>query len=368
MNRFISQKFRFYSFVSISLLLFVHGYNLKETYLEPFSLVKERITFTTFFEYFLANGVLRFRLPLLFIISGYIFALQDYQPYGRRIKKRFKTLVIPYLIWSALGIAMTYLWQQNTLTAQAVFAAQLDQLGDNRPYDQMGWHNILVRWLLMPVAFQLWFIRSLFFYNLIYPVFKWAVTKYPVIWFSLMFLLWLTMFNALFFEGQGLLFFSLGIWLHKSRFRIDKKPEWFSHYLSWLFFVGISVIKTFMAFEFDAYTPLTRGVMATLHVISVSAGILAIWFSCDRIVRWAMRKKWFVWASAFAFVIYGFHIPLLAYVTRLAYMFMSGIPNYRLIVYVGVPALVLLLCIGFGVVLRSLAPRVYKVMTGGRGF
>ena len=80
MTRFVSQKFRFYSFVCIALLLFVHGYNLNETYLVSFSLVDERLTLTTFIEYFFANGILRFRIPLLFIISGYIFALQDKEP------------------------------------------------------------------------------------------------------------------------------------------------------------------------------------------------------------------------------------------------------------------------------------------------
>lgn len=75
MNRFLSQKLRFYSFICISLLLFVHGYNLQETYLQPYSLVNEPTTFTTFFEYYVANGLLRFRIPLLFIISGYIFSL-----------------------------------------------------------------------------------------------------------------------------------------------------------------------------------------------------------------------------------------------------------------------------------------------------
>lgn len=136
MNRFLSQKFRFHSFLCITLLLFVHGYNLNETYLLPFSHVDEPLTFTTFIEYFLANGALRFRIPLLFIISGYLFALQDNKPYGERIKKRFNTLIIPFLIWSAVGLLITYLWQQHPVTAQAVYEAQVDQFGDNRHYSQ----------------------------------------------------------------------------------------------------------------------------------------------------------------------------------------------------------------------------------------
>jgi len=67
MNRSLSQKFRFYSFVCISLLLFVHGYNLNQGYLRPFSSVEDRLTITTLIEYFFANVALRSRIHLLFI-------------------------------------------------------------------------------------------------------------------------------------------------------------------------------------------------------------------------------------------------------------------------------------------------------------
>src|SRR3954451_12772988 len=183
MNRFLSQKFRFYSFLCISLLLYVHGYNLKVGYLTPSSTVNEPLTFTTFIEYFLANGALRFRIPLLFIISGYIYALQDRKPYSERVKKRFITLIVPFLIWSAVGLAITYLLQQFPVTAAAVRESNLDQVGDNRPYNEIGWPGIFYRWLIKPVSFQLWFIRSLFLYNVFYRQIKWLVVKYPALWF-----------------------------------------------------------------------------------------------------------------------------------------------------------------------------------------
>ena len=368
MNRFTSQKFRFYSFIAIVLLLFVHGYNLKVTYLEPFSLVREPLTFTTFFEYFLANGILRFRIPILFAISGYIFAMQDYKPYHERIKKRFKTLVVPFLIWSAVGLLITYLWQQFPITRQAVFDSQLDQVGDNRTYTQIGWGGIISRWLLRPVSFQLWFIRSLFIYNLVYPVFRWAITNYPRLWFALMFLMWVFLFRILFFEGQGMLFFSLGIWLYKYNYPIDRKPEWYSRYLSWLFFIGLNVIRTFMAFELEEYNRLTIAVLVMLHILSVMAGVIAIWYSGDNVVKWFMKKKWFIWASAFSFIIYGLHIPLLAYSMRLAYFYGSGISNYRFISYIVVPVFILFFCIITGAIFRRVWPSAYKLCTGGRGF
>ncbi len=367
MNRFLSQKFRFYSFVCIALLLFVHGYNLKNGYLQSFSLVDEPLTFTTFIEFFLANGLLRFRIPLLFIISGYIFALQDHKPYFATVKKRFITLMIPFLIWSAVGLLITWLWQQHPVTAKAVADSQMDQLNDYRPYSEIGWGGVLYRWLVRPVSFQLWFVRSLFLYNIAYPLFKWAVVKYPLIFFSLAFVFWVTFFNIFFFEGQGLLFFTFGVWLQKTNYPIDRKPVWFSHYLSWVCFVGFAVIKTFMAFELES-TLLTTWVLVILYAATVIAGLLAVWFGADPVVKWCMQQKWFMWATAFSFVIYGMHVPLIEYVTLLMYHYMGQLPNHRLIVYILAPALVLFVCMLTGAALRQIAPKIYRVATGGRGF
>ncbi|MDB5247844.1 MAG: acyltransferase [Segetibacter sp.] len=368
LNRFLSQKFRFFTFVCITFLLFVHGYNLNDTYLTPFSTVHESLTFTTFTEYFLANGALRFRIPMLFIISGYIFALQDKIPYPQRIRRRFKTLIIPFFIWSAAGIFITYLWQQFPVTAQAVRDSKLDQLGDNRPYNEIGWGGVLYRWAVRPPAFHLWFIRSLFIYNALYPVIKWAATKYATAWFALVFSFWHTIFSFMFIEGQGLFFFSLGVWLNKSNFPIHKKPDWFSYYLSWLFFLGISVIKTFMAFELDPENSSTFFILYVLHDISIGAGILAVWFGSDTVVQWLIEKKWFQWASSFSFIIFALHVPLIHYTTRLAFIYFRDIPNYRLLIYMTLPVLILSTCIAAGVLLRKLFPRFYKLATGGRGF
>ncbi len=349
-------------------MLFVHGYNLQETALAPFSLVHEDLTITTFAEYLFANGLLRFRLPMLFAISGYIFSLQDKKPYGQRVKRRFQTLMIPYFIWSAAGLVLTFLLQAHPATASVVQDAGIDQLGDNRPYREIGWGGVLHRWLFAPPSFQLWFLRSLFVYNLAYPLFRWGVTKVPIPTFAFLFLLWITMIQLPLVEGQGMFFFGLGIWLQKRSFPLDRKPSWFSHYLSWLFFAGLCIIKTFMAFEFAELTPLLYWTMTLLHVVAVSAGVLAVWFSFDAVVTWFMHKKWFVWCTAFSFFIYGLHIPLLPYFTAFVLRYGNKVAGYRLLMYLLVPSFIFLVCLFTGALLRRVVPRTYRLMTGGRGF
>jgi hypothetical protein len=267
-----------------------------------------------------------------------------------------------------VGLAITYLWQQHPVTAAAVRDAQLDARGDLRPYNEIGLKGMVFRWLVRPVSFQLWFIRSLFIYNVLYPVFKWAVLKYPAIWFGLTFIFWHTIFSIFFIEGIGLFFFSFGVWLSKRSYPIHKKPVWFSFYLSWLFYLGISVIKTFMAFELEPEDPATHYILYGLHDISVFSGILAIWFGGDAVVKWCMNRKWFVWVSGFSFIIFALHVPLTHYFTRLAFIYFNNLPNYRLLTYFTVPAVVLFICITAGAILRAAVPKVYRLATGGRGF
>jgi fucose 4-O-acetylase-like acetyltransferase len=375
MTRSLSQKFRFFTFICIALLAYVHGYNLHDTYLTPFSTINEPLTFTAFFEYLFSNGLLRFRIPLLFMISGYLYALYDHRTYIRQIKSRFRTLLIPMLLWSAFGLLLTFLLQQIPYTAAVVAKTNLDQLGDNRPYTQIGWLGILERWLFAPISYQLWFLFTLFTYNILYPVIKWLVVKYPYIWLPLTFFYFLLLLQLPFLDSRGLFFFSLGVWIQKKHFDIEKEPSWFSLGLSLILFVGLSVIKTFMAFELEPFEfrkatvhGTTVIVLTLLHQFAILTGILAMWFGADRVMHWFMKQKWFYHASGYSFFIFGAHVPLLPYLMTWALSVFGFLPNYRLLCYSLIPLAVLALATAIGALLKRLTPAFYSILTGGRGF
>jgi fucose 4-O-acetylase-like acetyltransferase len=360
---------RFLTFTSIALLGFVHGYNLNPPYLAPYTtLENEPLTFTTFFQYFFSNGFLRFRIPVLFLISGYLYAYYDSRPYGERTKKRFQTLIIPYLLWSAIGLLITFLLQLFPFTADIVFRAGIDQMGDNRPYTEIGWGGMIVRWLLVPISFQLWFIFVLFLYNAAYPFFRFMIIKVPWIWFLITGFLWFILFNVRHIEGQGMFFFSLGIWLQKRQVNIEKEPKWFSLGLCWIFFLGVCLIKTFIAFEFEPNTMATQIILTVFYHLAVLSGILAIWFSVDKLATWWMRQEWLKDSTSYSFFIFGLHVPLLIYAIRFALDLMGDFRYARLTAYMLVPVMVIVLCIAVGHFFKRFTPRFYALLTGGRGF
>jgi fucose 4-O-acetylase-like acetyltransferase len=364
---FTSQKFTFFSFLSMFLLVYVHGYNLNQTYLQPFTIVHEPVTFTTFFEYLTANGLFRFRIPMLFIISGYLFALHDSKPYKERIAKRSKTVLLPYFLWSATALLFTFLLQQFPVTAKAVVDAAVDQFGDNRPYEQIGWRGMLDRFIFAPPSFQLWFLRVLFFYNLLYPLIRKAVTGIPYVWFPFAGLLWLGTIGLYFIEGEGLLFFSLGVLLAKKEINIEQEPRWLK--VKWMapLFIGTSLIKTALAFQLPESNS-TALLLMLLHKLVIFSGLVTMWFGINKIVRWCISREWFVLLTGFSFIIYAMHVPLINYMHHLLKPWFSHWTYYRLLDYLLLPLLVITLIVLTGAVWRKLMPGFYRLMTGGRGF
>ncbi|MEI6838645.1 MAG: hypothetical protein WCK56_12680, partial [Alcaligenaceae bacterium] len=113
------------------------------------------------------------------------------------------------------------------------------------------WYELLVRWLFLPVPYQLWFIRVLLIYNLAYPAIRWCVT-HPVarwVFFAIALLFWLGTMGLVFIEGEGLLFFSLGVWIQKTEFTIDSPGRGFRPLWWGVAFVLLAAVKTILAFK-----------------------------------------------------------------------------------------------------------------------
>lgn len=368
----LSRKFKFWSFISMVLLVFVHGYNLDIRYLQPWTMPGEPLTLTGFTEYFLANGIFRFRIPMLFIISGFLYALHDHKPYRQRTGKRFRTLFVPYLIWSAIGLLFTFLLELLPWGRDMVAQSHVAQMDDTRLLvHDYHWYDLLIRWIIAPVPYQLWFLRVLFIYNLAYPGIRWCVNHRIAryFFFAIAFLMWLGTMGFGLVEGEGLLFFSLGIWIQKKGFNIEKAGKWLKPLWWGIVFVTVAAVKTWLAFNGQAWLGNANGyVMSFMHKIVVISGLIACWYGLDPVVKWCMQKSWFVWLSAFSFMIYAMHTPVIAFAIDPVFSILSGLPFYRMLTFFLLPALIISLTVAISTLMRSLTPKMYGLLTGGRGF
>lgn len=376
----LSEKFRFWTFVSMILLVFVHGYNLNQRYLQPWTLPEEPMTGTAFIEYFLSNGLFRFRIPMLFLISGFLYARVADRPYRELIKKRARTLLLPYFIWSALMLVILWLFERSEAGRNWVSQSGVAQIDETiRVVHQYGWKEWLGRLVLVPVAYQLWFIRVLFFYNLAFPAIRWLLLRPARRWifWGFAFLLWLSTMGLWFMEGEGLLFFSIGVWLYLQRGIPGSEgestsfPMRVSSFYKRLFLIAwlaMTALKTVLAFRGQAWMgDSVYPVITLLHKGVIVVGLLAAWFNLDPLVRYFMNKDWFRKSTRYSFFIYAVHAPLVAVMIDPLLQGLSDWPGRRAILYVAWPLMLVLLAVVLSAFTRYFFPKFHAVLTGDRG-
>lgn len=352
------------------LLVYVHAFNLHPRYLWASTLVEESATWDRVLQYLLANGLLRFRIPILFAISGYLFAWRDdgREPYRSRVLRRARTLGIPYLAWSAIAIAITFALEQWSVTRGYVAAAGLSPFQPQAIF--IGQHSaqqLLTRWLIEPAAFQLWFLRSLLLLVLLYPLIKTAVMKWPRAFFTVAVLYWLPGSGPSLFDSEGLLFYAFGVWLAVRDVDVVAKPAWVRVRLFGVLWLLLCAVRTWMAFAFHEYSTSITTPMLLMYRASEVLGLLTVWYGLDGLAQQAMRRAWFRWLTGFSFIIYALHVPLLNYATEAALALGASVPLINWWTYVFVPLAVCALAVLVGAALRRVSPPVYSVLTGGRG-
>lgn len=384
---------RFFSFLSMFLLVYVHGYDLNDRYLQPFTFVQEKMTLTTFFEYFTANGVFRFRIPMLFAISGYLLAYADGKGYWKMLGKRFRTLAIPYFLWSILGAVIAWGLFHWSFTQQSTIVTHLQPTDKN--WNQFGWREWRDTILSTNVSYQLWFLRSLFILNLFYPLYRWLTLKATRAWFAYIALLWLFTpvgmlniaieiagFNShtgqallhlhgpweLPLESEGLLPFCLGIWLCKRGKNLSQPPRWFSLRVFLPLFLALTIAHTVLAYYGNPMRPGPVGLsMWVCYKLVVATGVLVAWFGADRMADWCLRQRWFRHLSDQSFMIYALHVPLITYLIDPVHALLHPFRYYRITTYLLLPLAVVALSVLVGMTLRKIAPPLFGILTGNRG-
>lgn len=383
LDPFLSQKLRFWSLLAMVLLIYVHGYSLHPRQLDPWTVVQEPLTPGTFFQYFISNGLVRFRIPILFAISGYLFARAEGRAsHGTRVRKRLRTLGLPYLLWSAIWIGIGWALEQVPLTRWAVVHAEISPFWPRQLLSQLTPGEWVPRWLISPMPFQLWFLRNLLVLNIAYPLLRTAVLRGPKLYFGIVAVIWffgidpsallIMALTGVYFSlagGEGLLFFALGSWLALTGRNVLTPPRWLRLPVVATLWVGAAAGLTVLAFTLPAPRGPSPGVltMLALYRLSEVAGILTAWFGLDWLVRRAMARRWFQWLTGFSFMIYVLHVPTINYANELAFRFGRGVPHIVLLTYALLPLLIVAGAVLVGATLRRLVPGLYGVLTGGRG-
>lgn len=157
-------------------------------------------------SYYITEILARIAVPSFFIFSGFLFFNNidhfNFTIYRTKIKKRIRSLLIPYLFWNAVVVMFYYL--------QQTFAPSL--AGNT--------HNLVVNYNIDdwvhafwtdPISYPLWYVRDLMIVCVISPVIYFLIKRSGLIFPLLMLVLWLFRIDLLIRgDVEAVAFFSFG--------------------------------------------------------------------------------------------------------------------------------------------------------------
>lgn len=318
----------------------------------------------TFIQRFIEDGIVHCAVPLFFLFASYIqFRKKD--DYKILLKKRAKSLVLPFFLWPFLIIAVLTLLK---IAVQAVFPSLIHN--PNKfifsEWTAIDWvknifgYNELVnesgRWgecFIVPF----WFIRDLFILIVLSPVLKYLVKKFPVsVLFAVSFF-YLFGITPLLPGAQALFYYVLGIYWAESDFdlfsfcdRIKWRallPLYFAGYTAYMFLdVKFSCMYWFFVF------------MSCFIVLKFSSILV------KRQKLFSLTK----YLAGYSFWLYAVHLPVIMSFVQTLWLKLFPMKNtfFCLFEFAGVTVFVILLGTFSGIIFKKICPKGFALLTGGR--
>lgn len=344
------------------LLVVIHGYNLNNRVLSPNQLQLNDFTFTNFVEFFIANALLRFRIPLLMTISGFLLAQSSVTSYVDMIVKKMRTLIVPFILIASTSLLLCFAIE-NIFYSSSEFGVWGKKIAD------YSINDFVYRLFVSPLPFQLWYLKSVFSLTLLFPLIKIALKRFPYILLVALFILWAVAEND---GGLRMIrfsfFFVFGVYIVQEKINIDITPKWFTSKKFMLLFLGTALLKTIVAFKGHLlFGSSAVFIVRFLYDATAIFGVIYVWYGIEPLVRYCSNKKWYQLFAPKFFFIYAFHAPLITFLIDPYLRLFDFIPLVHLFAFFTLPVFVIALCVGLDVTTSKLFPSFYSLFTGGRG-
>ena len=294
-------------------------------------------------------------VPLFFFISSYLLFKKD-DPYPELLKKKVRSLAVPYVLWNTLFILLRFTEQQIPFLKQ-YFATLI--IRECSLKDFVGFYigRYIDNGMLVPFVSQLWFVRDLFLCALLSPVIKWLVKRMPA--FSLVAVLLFWRSDWLYGEIRTALFyFTLG----GLAVRFDLSYKNIARIRFWdigVLFALIIILRFY--FHFSAQTAL-----APLGVLNILVGGVLLLKISGRVCKDQRAFTALKYLAGFSFWVYAMHIDIIYSIIKLWVKFLPlNAVSLSAEYFIGT-ALCVGICLGAALLVKRIAPKVYAVFTGGR--
>lgn len=346
------------------------GVVLIHAYLYPFDISSGEYGYTLMggIQYFLSQVIGRGCTSIFFCFSGFLFFYNidvfSFHTYSCKVKRRFKTLVIPYLIWNLLFLlaySLAQIFLPNMMHGGLV-------QGINKMLYQYTFHD----WIAVlfgsnhyrfPCNFPLWYLRDLFIVVLCSPILYKCLKVSNNIgrqWGSVLFLITLGVLWILkVWEGipqtRAFFFFSMGAYFSINNKNIILQKQ-AGIVLTAFFILLASIQMIFPAYLYINY----------IHRIAQIVEVYVVIFWASRYLYSKQINLDSAWLKS-SLMIYVYHVfPLIA-IQRILYVFLPTDNQFwALAIYLGSTLLVVLMGVLINMFIHRYFPKTTAFILGER--
>ncbi len=282
--------FRQLRFPMIVLVTFAHSYGRVE---DSFALLASDWNTYEFLKLLVSQTLVKVAMPVFFIMSGYLFFANvdkwDVATYKKKILRRVKTLLIPYLIWNLLMAVKLKAFSMSMLWAYWNPAGtQIDWFG----HEQL---------MTAPANMPLWFLRDLMVVSLLTPILYILVRKFGYWLMAVLTVLYLSGVCAFIpgLSAYAVFFFTLGAFFSIRRtdlIEIFKRFEWPAYGLSVIF--AISMLLTYHTSVFSSLMLCFR-ITGSIAVFCLASRILST--TSRRLPSLVCDSTYFIYLAHYVF-------------------------------------------------------------------
>ena len=323
---------------------------------------------------FISQVLARIGVPLFFVISGFLFFYgRDFsrEVYRGKLKTRFRTLFIPFVVWNIIAI----LWQMKCyLPVLSSFYSPFQiHLSPTRIFNTFFCNNNNGGILVgppsadpscgFPIDVPLWYVRDLMVMIMFSPLLYCMIRK----------------LGFCFSVVIGLVWFLTPPLIAKDCYAdyLVTATFFFSFGASY----SIRKVNIVVAFQSLKYAPilylpiavadaLTKGMEYNvyLHKLGIVVGIVSAVVVASYIVN-ANRGKWSMALANSSFFIFALHFLFIGDVGKFIFTMLhvpDDNPFAMLALYFAVPIFSILVCLALYAFLKRYIPKVCSLLTGGR--
>lgn len=345
MDKKLSDKFRILAFFSIVMVVYAHSY-----YLEG-----EGYVLNGFIQN-LVRGIDRTAVPLFFTISGYLFFINLNDGFTSvliKIRKRVRTLLIPYIICNVWFVLVYLLLHFTPAVAPFVNNDLFGYLLDKNLW------SVLSALFVDPAGFHLWFLRDLMLVVLCTPIIYYQMKYMPRI--TIIVLFFISLWQQSVYEGflVALTWFTTGACFALTKTRLQWKEYRYSRIMGVICLCCLVVDSVCRAANIDLHF--------IYYFVAQILGVVGIWLLYDHVVNKDLSQmKLLNTACCYTFFIYLFHEPTLNILKKLPPVILGQSAPVYLTCYLVVPWIMIALAIIVGYCLNRFIPKFYSVLVGGR--